>query len=65
VNVFLYDPLLEDPKGLITHGHDNATGRQIMIHENDEIDAEGLADLFAQIVEHNRAGGWRKLEAGR
>jgi hypothetical protein len=64
VNVFLYDPLLDDPQGLITHGHDNATGRQIMIHENDPIDAEGLADLCAQIVAHNRAGGWRKVQAG-
>lgn len=63
VNVFLYDPLIEDPRGLITRGHDNATGRQIAIHEGDEIDEEGLADLFAQIVAHNRAGGWRTLQA--
>ena len=61
VNVFLYDPLLEDPKGLITDGHDNATGRQIKIYEDDVIDEDGLADLFAQIVAHNRAGGWRTL----
>ncbi|HEV7722665.1 MAG TPA: DUF1801 domain-containing protein [Iamia sp.] len=65
VNVFLYDPLVEDPKGLITRGHENATGRQIAIYEGDPIDADGLADLFAQIVAHNRAGGWRKIQAGR
>lgn len=63
VNVFLYDPLLEDPKGLITHGHGNATGRQIAVYEGDEIDDDGLSDLFAQIVAHNRAGGWRKLRS--
>src|SRR3954468_4616709 len=27
VNVFLYDPLVADPEGIITGGHDNATGR--------------------------------------
>jgi hypothetical protein len=63
VNVFLYDPLVEDPKGIITHGHDNATGRQVAIYQGDEIDDEGLSDLFAQIVAHNRAGGWRTLQA--
>lgn len=63
VNVFLYDPLLEDPHGVITHGHQNATGRQVSIFEGDEIDEAALADLIAQIVAHNRAGGWRKLQA--
>lgn len=62
VNVFLYDPLLDDPRSLITHGHQNATGRQIAIYESDELDEVGLADLFAQIVAHNRAGGWRKVQ---
>ncbi|HEX7135572.1 MAG TPA: DUF1801 domain-containing protein [Iamia sp.] len=63
VNVFLYDPLLDDPKGIITRGHEGKTGRQVMIYEGDELDDEGLSDLFAQIVAHNRAGGWRKLQA--
>ncbi len=62
VNVFLYDPLLDDPKGLITDGHGNATGRQIKVHEGDVLDEEGLRDLFAQIVAHNRAGGWRAIQ---
>lgn len=63
VNVFLYDPLVEDRRGIITRGHDAKTGRQICIYEDDEIDEEGLSDLFAQIVAHNRAGGWRRLQA--
>ena len=28
VNVFLYDPIVPDPEGIITAGHDNKTGRQ-------------------------------------
>jgi hypothetical protein len=64
VNVFLYDPLIEDPAGIITHGHENATGRQISIYEGDEIDEPALSDLVAQIVAHDRAGGWRKIQAG-
>lgn len=61
LNVFLYDPLLDDPRGVITHGHDNATGRQVSLYEDDELDEQGLSDLVRQIVEHNRAGGWRTL----
>jgi hypothetical protein len=63
VNVFLYDPLVLDPKGIISRGHEAKTGRQIMVYEDDVIDEEALADLFAQIVAHNRAGGWRRLQA--
>src|SRR5207249_6435148 len=33
VNVFLYDPLVSDPNGIITAGHENQTGRQIAIRE--------------------------------
>jgi hypothetical protein len=61
VNVFLYDPLVTDPEGIITHGHDNATGRQISIHEGDPINRPALLAMFREIVAHNRAGGWRKL----
>ena len=61
VNVFLYDPLVDDPEGIITHGHGNATGRQISIHEDEPINRPALLAIFRQIIEHNRAGGWRKL----
>ena len=63
VNVFLYDPLVTDPDGIITHGHDNQTGRQISIYEGDTINAPALKAMFREIIEHNRAGGWRKLRA--
>ena len=64
VNVFLYDPLVTDPHGIITHGHGNATGRQISIHEGEPINRPALLAMFREIVAHNRAGGWRKLQAG-
>ncbi len=62
VNVFLYDPLVSDPEGIITAGHDNQTGRQIAIHEGERINEPALMAIFRQIIEHNRAGGWRTLQ---
>ena len=65
VNVFLYDPTVSDPQRIITHGHDNATGRQISIYEGDPINRPALLAVFREIVTHNRAGGWRKLGQSR
>jgi hypothetical protein len=65
VNVFIYDPLVSDPDGIITHGHDNETGRQIWIDECDPINRPALLAMFREIVEHNRAGGWRTLQKRR
>jgi hypothetical protein len=62
VNVFLYDPLIDDPDGIITRGHEGSTGRQIMVFEGEPINRPALLGIFRQIVEHNRAGGWRKLQ---
>ena len=64
VNVFLYDPLIRDPEGIITRGHEAQTGRQIMIFEGEPINRPALLGIFSQIIDHNRAGGWRKLQAG-
>jgi hypothetical protein len=61
VNVFLYDPLIDDPKGIITRGHEGKTGRQIMLYEDDQLDEEAFKAIIRQIAEHNRAGGWRRL----
>jgi hypothetical protein len=65
VNVFLYDPLVSDPDGIITAGHGNKTGRQISIREGERINATALTALFKEIIVHNRAGGWRKLSTRR
>ncbi len=63
VNVFLYDPLVSDPEGIITHGHGGKTGRQISIFAGDPINRPALLAMFREIIAHNRAGGWRKLQA--
>jgi hypothetical protein len=63
VNVFLYDPLVDDPQGLVTAGQDNRTGRQIAIFEGEAINRPALLAIFRQIVAHNRAGGWRRLQS--
>jgi hypothetical protein len=65
VNVFLYDPIVPDPEGIVTHGHGNATGRQIWINEGDAINEPALKRMFQAIIANNRAGGWRKLKAAR
>ena len=63
VNVFLYDGgIVPDPEGIITHGHDNKTARQISIHEGEPINAPALKRIFQEIIANNRAGGWRKLK---
>ena len=64
VNVFLYDPLVSDPDGIITAGHGNQTGRQIAIRQGETIDARALTAMLREIIAHNRAGGWRKLQRG-
>ena len=63
VNVFLYDPLVQDPHGIITHGHGNATGRQISIRQGEPINRPALLEMFRAIIANNRAGGWRRLKA--
>jgi len=61
VNVFLYDPLVPGPAGIITSGHENQTGRTVAIHRGEAIDEEALVAMFRAIIAHNRAGGWRKI----
>jgi len=62
VNVFLYDPLIDDPAGIITAGHDNKTARTVAFREGEEINARALTAMLRQIIANNRAGGWRKLK---
>ena len=66
VNVFLYDgAIVPDPAHIITGGHGNTTARTVAIYENEVINDTALAAMFGQIIANNRAGGWRKLKAGR
>lgn len=61
VNLFLYDPDVPDPQGVINQGEGNATARAIQIYENDAINAAAIVDIVRAIADRNRAGGWRKL----
>jgi hypothetical protein len=61
VNLFLYDPTVGDPAGVINQGHDNLTARSIQIYRDDEIDRDAITGILREIVEHNRQGGWRRL----
>jgi hypothetical protein len=61
VNVFLYDPLVSDPAGIVTSGHENKTGRTVAIYQGEAINEGALLAMFQAIIAHNRAGGWRNL----
>jgi hypothetical protein len=63
VNLFLYDPTVPDPAGLINQGHGNATARAIQIYEGDQLDRTAIVDLIRAIAARNRAGGWRKIDS--
>jgi hypothetical protein len=63
LNVFIYDPGVEDPAGIINRGHDNSTGRQIALYEDDRLDESAFKDLIRRVADRNRAGGWRKLDS--
>lgn len=61
LNLFLYDPTVADPEGIINQGHGNATARAIQIYEGDTVPGPALTQLLRGIVANNRAGGWRHL----
>jgi hypothetical protein len=61
VNVFLYDPIVPDPGGIITSGQENKTARTVAILPGDTINEGALVTMFKAIIAHNRAGGWRKI----
>ena len=63
VNLFLYDPTVADPEGLINQGQGNATARAIQLYQGDTINRPALTTLLRAIVANNRAGGWRRLQA--
>jgi hypothetical protein len=62
VNVFIYDPLVPDPEGIITAGHGNKTGRTIAIHQDETINEKALTAMLRAVIANNRAGGWRRLQ---
>jgi hypothetical protein len=61
INLFLYDPTVPDPHGIINQGHSNATARAIQIYQGDSVNNLAMVELLRAIVANNRAGGWRRL----
>lgn len=61
VNVFLYDPNLNDSHNIINQGHENKTACSIQIRKDTFPDEEAFTDLIKQIVTHNDQGGWRSI----
>ena len=61
VNLFLYDPTVPDPSGVINQGHGNATARAVQVYDGDVLDRPALVELLRAIARNNRAGGWRRL----
>lgn len=64
LNVFIYDPIAPDPAGLINQGHGNATARAIQLYAGAVLDEAALVRLFRAVIANNRAGGWRRVQAG-
>ncbi len=62
VNVFIYDPIVPDPKGIITSGHENKTARTVAIRQGQKINEGALTAMFRAVIANNRAGGWRKIQ---
>jgi hypothetical protein len=65
LTIFIYDPLVPDPEGIINQGHGNQTARAIQVREGETINTRALLSLFQAIIAHNRAGGWRKLKGSQ
>ncbi len=62
INVFIYDPIAPDPKGIINQGQGNATARSIQIYQHHSVDKSAFVALIKAVAANNRKGGWRKLK---
>ena len=60
LNIFIYDPLVPDPEGIMNQGQGNLTARAIQVRQDETINTRALLNLFKAIIANNRAGGWRK-----
>ena len=61
VNLFLYDPTVADPDGIINQGRENKTACAIQVFRGDELNRAALIEILRTIVSNNRAGGWRRI----
>ena len=65
LNIFIYDPIVPDPEGIINQGQGNLTARAIQVRQGETINKRALLNLFQAIIANNRAGGWRKLKGSQ
>jgi hypothetical protein len=65
VNVFVYDPTVPDPDGIITGGHGNATAKTVSFRRGEPINERALVAMFRAVIANNRVGGWRQLTRAR
>ena len=65
LNIFIYDPIVPDPEGIINQGQGNLTARAIQVRQGETINKRALLNLFKAIIANNRAGGWRKLKGSQ
>ncbi len=65
VNLFIYDPTVPDPDGLINQGHGNSTARTVQFHADDPVNGPALLALIRAVAARNKAGGWRRLDSPR
>src|SRR5215469_16675036 len=63
--IFIYDPIVPDPEGIINQGQGNLTARAIQVRRGETINQRALLNLFRAIIANNRAGGWRKLKGSQ
>jgi hypothetical protein len=61
INLFVYDPHVPDPDGIINQGHGNATAKAIQVYQGDHINRTALIAMLQAVAARNRAGGWRKI----
>ncbi len=62
LTIFIYDPLVPDPEGIMNQGQGNRTARAIQVREHEPLNTAALLNLFEASIANNRAGGWRKLK---
>ncbi len=62
INLFLYDPTVPDPDGIINQGEGNKTARAIQIYRGNLINHAPLLEVLRAIVSNNRAGGWQRIQ---
>ncbi len=65
LNIFIYDPIVPDPEGIINQGQGNLTARAIQVRQGEPLNKRALLNLFQAIIANNRAGGWRKLRGNQ